>query len=82
MRTRSGERLEDWLSKVRTCHIHELHRFAAGLERDQAAVQAGLTLPDSNGPTEGFVNKLKLVKRMMFGRASFPLLRKRLLHAL
>jgi transposase len=43
---------------------------------------AGLTLPQSNGVVEGKVNKLKLIKRMGYGRASFPLLRQRVLHAL
>jgi transposase len=44
------------------------------------AVVAGLTLPHSNGPTEGNVNRLKLIKRAMFGRAKFDLLRLRVLH--
>lgn len=82
VRTRSGERIDAWLCQVRGCPFRDLRRFAAGLERDRAAVQAGVTLQDSNGPTEGFVNKLKLVKRTMYGRAGFPLLRQRLLHAL
>jgi transposase len=43
---------------------------------------AGLTLPQNNGVVEGNVNKLKLIKRMMYGRAAFPLLRQRVLHAL
>ena len=52
-----------------------------GLERDKAAL-AGLTLSHSNGLVEGKVNKLKLIKRMGYGRAGFPLLRQRVLHAL
>jgi transposase len=59
-----------------------LQSFALGIERDKSAVVAGLTLPQSNGLVEGKVNKLKLIKRMMFGRAEFPLLRQRVLHAL
>jgi len=82
VRTRSGERLDAWLGKARVSPFRELRRFAAGLERDRAAVQRGRTLSESNGQTEGFVNKHKLVKRIMFGRAGFPLLRQRLLHAL
>ena len=46
------------------------------VEQDKAAVQAGLTLPISNGQVEGQVTKIKLIKRMMYGRAEFPLLRK------
>ena len=60
----------------------ELQGFVAGVERDKKAVKAGLTLPTSNGMVEGNVNKLKLVKRMGYGRAGFPLLRQRVLHAL
>jgi transposase len=57
-------------------------RFASGVEQDKAAVQAGLTLPISNGQVEGQVTKIKLIKRIMFGKAGFPLLRQRVLHAL
>jgi len=57
-------------------------RFANGLERDKAAVLAGLTLIHSNGQTEGQVTRIKLIKRMMFGRAGFALLRQRVLHTL
>ncbi len=53
-----------------------------GIERDKAAVSAGLTLPINNGLVEGKVNKLKLIKRMGYGRAGFPLLRQRIPHAL
>ena len=61
--------------------IPELDRFARGLTDDRAAVEAGLTLAWSNGQTEGQVNKLKLLKRSMYGRANFDLLRRRLLQA-
>ena len=54
--------------------------YARGLETDYAAVKAGLLQPWSNGQTEGQVNKLKLVKRQMYGRAKFDLLRLRVLH--
>ena len=74
--------LDAWLKQARASQIKELQRFANGLEKDRAAVIAGLTRQESNGPTEGFVNKLKLVKRTMYGRAGLPLLRQRLLHAL
>jgi transposase len=80
VRTRGGEHLDSWICTVRTCHIRELNSYVAGLERDKAAVLAGLTLPQSNGQTEGHITKLKLIKRMMYGRAGFPLLRQRMLH--
>lgn len=52
------------------------------VEQEKAAVQAGLTLPISQGQVEGQVTKIKLIKRTMYGRAKFPLLRQRVLHAL
>jgi transposase len=82
LRTRTGEKLDDWLEKVRTSQIRQLQSFVLGIERDKAAVVAGLTLSQNNGVVEGHVNKLKLIKRMGYGRAGFPLLRQRALHAL
>lgn len=82
LHTRSGEKLDDWLSSVKASQIRELQSFVTGCERDKAAVVAGLTLPQNNGLVEGKVNKLKLIKRMGYGRAEFPLLRQRVLHAL
>ena len=82
LRTRTGERLDDWLSSVRGSHIRELHGFVRSIQRDKEAVLTGLTLQESNGIVEGKVNKLKLIKRMGYGRAGFPLLRQRVLHAL
>jgi len=82
MRHRQGEHLDAWLSQVQESGLPELQGFAQGVEQDKAAVQAGLTLPISNGQVEGQVTKIKLIKRMMYGRATFPLLRQRVLHAL
>jgi transposase len=59
----------------------ELRHFAQGLGNDLAAVKASMSLPWSNGQTEGQVNRLKLIKRQMFGRAKFDLLRQRFLFA-
>ncbi len=58
-----------------------MRRFATGLRKDLDAVRAGLTEPWSNGPVEGFVHKLKLLKRQGYGRAGFDLLRARMLTA-
>jgi hypothetical protein len=69
-------RLEAWLEQARTSQIREPQGFAANVERDKAAVMAGLTLHQNNGLVEGRVNKMKLVKRMGYGRASISLLRK------
>lgn len=82
LRTRTGEHLDDWLCRVKESRIRELQGFVAGVIQDKAAVTAGLTRPQSNGLVEGKVNKLKLIKRMGYGRAEFPLLRQRALHAL
>jgi len=60
--------------------LPKLESFAKGIQQDKAAVFAGLTLPWSNGPLEGHVNRLKLIKRSMYGRAKLPLLRARVLH--
>jgi transposase len=80
---RSSGRCDDaWLSLALASQIPELRSFVAGIERDKEAVKAGLTLPTSNGIVEGKVHKLKLIKRMGYGRAGFPLLRQRVLHAL
>jgi transposase len=71
--------LEDWLTRVEADDQPELRSFANGIRRDQQAVTAGLALPYSSGTMEGNVNKIKMIKRQMFGRAGFPLLRKRVL---
>lgn len=55
-------------------------RFAEGVQRDKSAVQAGLTLAVNNGQVEGQVTRIKLIKRMMYGKAGFALLRQRVLH--
>ncbi len=74
--------MDTWIEKVKESQINELCRLVNSIERDKAAVVAGLTLPQNNGLVEGKVNKLKLIKRMGYGRAEFPLLRQRVLHAL
>ena len=79
---REGKRLDVWLAKVAESGLPELLSFASGIEKDKDAVRAGLTWSWSNGMVEGHVTKLKLIKRQGYGRAGFPLLRKRVLHAL
>ena len=56
-----------------------LRSLATGIRNDQQAVTNGLTLPYSSGKVEGTVNKIKTIKRQMYGRASFALLRKRVI---
>jgi len=82
LRTRTGEHLNAWLDQVASSKLPELQSFASGIEKDKDAVRAGLTWWINNGMVEGHVTKLKLIKRQGYGRAGFPLLRKRVLHAL
>lgn len=79
VRDRTVSALDEWLERARRSGLAAFRRFAAGLRLDQAAVQGGLEEPWSNGPVEGHVNRLKLLKRQMYGRASFALLRARVL---
>jgi hypothetical protein len=81
VRERQGERLDSWITKATASSIDEVTRFAAGLLADEAAVRAGLTLEWSQGQVEGHVNRVKVLKRQMYGRANFDLLRMRVLHA-
>jgi transposase len=73
--------LADWLATAERSACRELRSFAAGLRQDEAAVSAGLREAWSNGPVEGQVNRLKTIKRQMYGRAGFSLLRARVLRA-
>lgn len=79
---RASTRLDPWLEQCEQSGIAEFVRFAHGVRRDYAAVHAALCYPWSQGQTEGQVNRLKLLKRQMYGRAGFPLLRRRMLSAL
>jgi transposase len=72
--------LDAWIRQACQSGIRELRRYAEGLERDHAAVDAALTTGYSNGITEGHINRLKMIKRQMYGRASLTLLRIRVLH--
>jgi transposase len=80
VRKQSDSGLTAWQEKVNNSGCVEMRRFAEGLARDQAAVEAALAEPWSNGAVEGQVNRLKTIKRQMFGRAGFELLRRRVLH--
>jgi transposase len=76
---RHGERLDAWTPgwpEVEADDLPHLHRFVRGLRRDHTAVVNGLTLPHSSGAVEGAVNRIEMIKRKLFGRANFDLLRK------
>ena len=76
-----GEKLDGWLAEAESSEAEVMKKFAAGLKKDLAAVRAGLMESWSTGPVEGFIHKLKLIKRQGYGRANFELLRARALAA-
>ena len=78
-RSEQTEQLVPWLEQCAQCGISELVGFARGLRRDESAVEAALCSVWSQGPIEGQINRLKLLKRQMYGRAKFDLLRQRVL---
>jgi transposase len=77
--TAGGKRLNTWIAAVEADDQPDLHSFTTGLKRDWDAVLAGLTTPHNSGAVEGNVNRIKMIKRQMYGRAKFDLLRKRIL---
>jgi transposase len=81
VRERSGGDLAAWLAKCEASACPELRQFAAGVRGDEAAVTGAVSERWSNGPVEGHVNRLKAIKRQMYGRAGFALLRARVLQA-
>jgi transposase len=81
VRQRQPEHFDAWLERASTSALEAVQRFASGLRDDYAAVTAGMTLPWSTSPVEGHINRLKMVKRQMFGRAHLDLLSRRFLRA-
>ncbi|WP_331326632.1 transposase [Methylobacterium fujisawaense] len=78
LRGQSSEPVADWLAAARSS---VLKRFAAGLQREAAGIENAIALPWSTGPAEGEISRLKTIKRQMYGRAGFELLRQRVLNA-
>ncbi len=81
LKERQVEALDSWLKQAKACHVTELGSFVNGIRRDYVAVEAAFRLPWNNGIVEGHVNRLKFLKRQMFGRAHLDLLRVKVLHA-
>lgn len=79
IRQRTVEQLDAWLTQAELRGLRALRSFAAGLKQDLAAVRAAFSLPWSQGPVEGNSNRLKVLKRHMYGRAQLDLLEQRLL---
>jgi transposase len=80
VRERTAGPLDDWLAVVQASHLEAFAPFVTGIQQDKDAVLAGLSLPWSKGPLEGNVNRLKLIKRSMDGRAEIDLLKLRVLY--
>jgi transposase len=76
---RQVAQLDSWLIQAENSRIVEFRRFVAGLRKDYKAIKAALIYSWSNGQVEGQVNRLKVIKRQMYGRAGFSLLRKKVL---
>ena len=81
VRERSANKFNEWLRSAVQSKLKEFVSFARGLSEDYEAVMNALRYEWSNGQLEGQVNRLKLIKRMMYGRAKFDLLRARVLHS-
>jgi transposase len=81
VRQRQPAQLDPWLQRASTSALEAVQRFASGLRDDYEAVKAGVTLPWSTSPVEGHINRLKMLKRQMFGRARLDLLSRRFLLA-
>jgi transposase len=79
VRQRQPAQLDPWLTRATASTLEAFQRFANGLQEDYQAVKAGVTLPWSTSPVEGHINRLKMLKRQMFGRARLDLLSRRFL---
>ena len=79
VRQRQPTQLKPWLARADQSALPPFRRFARGLRADYGAVQAAVTLPWSQGPIEGQINRLKMLKRQMYGRARLDLLARRFL---
>ena len=75
----NATRLQEWITSARAADLPHVHAFTRGLDLDIQAATAALTLPFHNGRTEGVNTRTKMIKRQMYGRAGFALLRHRIL---
>jgi transposase len=79
IRERRGHEFDAWITAVQQTGVTELRGFVRGLLKEDTAVRAGVSLVWSNGPTEGFLHRLQLIKRQAYGRAGVDFLRHRIL---
>lgn len=81
LRSKAADKLATWMQSARASGLAEMEAFVAGLDADLPAIQSAASQSWSNAQTEGQVNRLKMLKRQMYGRANFDLLRRRVLYA-
>ena len=79
LRGGSADKLEDWIRDAKSSGVYVMQRFAQMIQRDISAIRNAVVTPWSNGQTEGQINRLKTLKRAMYGRAGAELLRARML---
>jgi transposase len=79
LRWRSAKKLSNWIDSAAASGFPFVAQFASNLRRDLGAVELSITTPWSNGPIEGQINRPKAIKRQMYGRAGFELLKARVL---
>ncbi|WP_222711798.1 transposase, partial [Vibrio alginolyticus] len=82
LKIKDESQLKDWFSRVAQSELTELKRVATSMEKDESAIRAAISTKWSNGVVEGHVNRLKMLKRQMYGRAGFELLRRRVMSPL
>lgn len=77
--SKKPEKIDSWIESAKKYDIPELQTFVEGLLKDLQAIKNGITYPYNNGLAEGSVNKIKVIKRIMYGRSSFDLLKAKVL---
>ena len=79
LESKNVEKLEEWIEKANNLKIRKIDKFVNGLKRDIQAVRNAIIYEYNNGLTEGSVNKLKVIKRVMYGRNKFKMVRQKVL---
>ena len=77
LKSKNVEKLEEWIEKASNLKIRKIDKFVNGLKRDMQAVRNAIIYEYNNGLAEGSVNKLKVIKRIMYGRNKFEMLRQK-----
>lgn len=77
----NADKLDEWINQTSSLNIPELNSFIDGISRDIDAVRNAIIYKYSNGLVEGTVNKIKVIKRIMYGRCGFDMLKRKVLYA-